>query len=292
MELSTSLNVYGSVGKRAGKADYKLYCDILKRASDCGFKCFDFNPSDYKSYESFYSDENWRENIKKIKEYADSIGVEFTQSHAYMFLLPEPQDMDFQMRKSIEAASIAGVPWVVIHPWVTGLSEPKEIMAENIKRFEPYIEYAKSLGVGIAIENVPKRIYWFGEEIEQEMFFYADHLIELVDNLNEKYGNVGICWDTGHAFLSMKSQYDDIVKLGSRLKVLHIADNDSQYDDHTAPFMGYIDWAEIKKALCDIDYKGTFNFEVHNYTRGLPDELLDDGVKMLYKIGDYIIKKL
>lgn len=289
MELSTSLNVYGSIKNRVAKVNHEDYEGILKRANLCGFKCFDFNPSDYSHNESFYTDENWRENIKKIKEYADKIGVKFTQSHAFCFCMPEPEDMDYQMRKSIEASSIAGVPWAVMHPWVTGKKDKDEILAENIKRFEPYVEYAKSLGVGIAIENTPKRIYWFGEEIKSEAFFGADDLIYIVDILNEKYGNVGICWDTGHAFLSMKSQYDDIVKLGSRLKVLHIADNDSQYDDHTAPFMGYITWKEIITALEEIEYKGTFNFETHNYTRGLPDELIDDGVRLLYKIGNYIV---
>lgn len=289
MELSTSLNLYGSVSRTAPKADCDMYCGFLRRASECGFRCFDFNPSDYMSFESFYTDKNWRENVRKIKEYADKIGIKFTQSHAFCFCMPEPEDTDYQMRKSIEASAIAGVPWVVMHPWITGKATREEILKENIRRFEPYIEYAKSFGVGIAIENMAKRVFWFGEEVKTEAFYSADELTELTDILNDKYGNVGICWDTGHAFLSMDNQEEDIIKLGSRLKTLHIADNDSQYDDHTAPFMGYVNWKKIMKALDEINYAGTFNFETHNYTRGLPDELLDDAVSLLNKIGAYIV---
>lgn len=282
MELSTSLNVY------CGREDD--YKKIIKRAYDCGFKHFDFNPGDYvKDCENFYTSENWRENLRDIKKYADSLEVKFSQSHAFCFSGPEPEGADFQIKKTIEASSIVGVPWIVIHPWITGLDNREEIIKENIRRFEPYIEYAKSLGVGVAIENVPKRIFWYGEEICGEAFSCADDLIELVDALNNKFGNVGICWDTGHAHLTTESQYDEILKLGNRLKVLHIADNDGQYDDHMPPFFGYAKWGEIMKALKDIDYSGTFNFETHCFTRCLPDELVDDAVKMMHKIGTYVL---
>lgn len=282
MELSTSLNVYSNTN-----ASYE---EILLRASKCGFKCFDFNPADYiNKGKNFYTDENWRDNIKKIKLYADKLGVKFMQSHAYCYSMPEPQDVEYQMKKSIEASSIAGAPWVVMHPWITGLDDKNDIIKENIRRFETYIEYAKSMNIGIAIENVPKRIFWYGEEICGEAFSCAADLIEIVDELNNKFGNIGICWDTGHAHLTMESQYDEILKIGNRLKVLHIADNDGQYDDHMPPFFGYAKWGEIMKALKAIDYSGTFNFETHCFTRFLPDELIDDGVKMMHKIGTYVV---
>ncbi|MBO5198675.1 MAG: sugar phosphate isomerase/epimerase [Lachnospiraceae bacterium] len=284
MKLSTSLNVYSDA--------YCSYEEMLLRASKCGFTCFDFNPGG----RVFYNSENWRENTRRIKEYADSLGVAFTQSHVYCFNYPAPADADFHIRKTIEAASIAGVPWAVMHPFFTGKEDRMEVLEENIRIFEPYIEYAKSLNVGIAIENMYKRIYWFGETVtwtgerkERETFTRSDDLICLVDALNAKYGNVGVCWDTGHAHLSMDSQYEDIVKLGSRLKVLHIADNAGQADEHLPSFYGYVNWKEIMRALDAIDYQGTFNFEVHNFTRGLPDELKDDAVRLLYKIGEYVV---
>ena len=281
MEISTSLNVYNE-----REQDYKK---VLQRAYNCGFRCFDFNPGDYVNQEeNFYTSENWRENLKEIKAFADALGVKFTQSHAYCFVMPEPEDVEYQTKKTIEASGIVGVPWVVMHPWITGLEDKDAILKENVRRFEPYMEYAKIWNLGIAIENTPGKRFWFGEKHTSEAFFRADDLIRLVDVLNEKYDNVGICWDTGHAHLSMESQYDDLMKIGKRLKVLHIADNDGQSDDHQPPFLGYVNWKEIMKALKEIGYDGTFNFETHNFTRCMPDELVDDAVKMMYKIGDFI----
>lgn len=281
MKLSTSLNVFASKNE--------TYENKIKRAYECGFECLDLNVTDYMNGDTFYSSANWRENMKKIKEYADSLGVKFTQSHAFCFCLPEPEDSDYQIKKSIEASAIAGVPWVVLHPWQTDLNNKSDILQKNIEIIGEYAEYAKKFGTGIAVENMARRIYWFGEEQANKAFWSADDLIYVVDALNEKYGNVGVCWDTGHANLSMKSQYGDILKLGKRLKTLHIADNDGQYDDHTAPFMGYIDWKEIIRALSDIGYEGTFNYETHNFTRGLPDELKDKGVSLLREIGNCIL---
>lgn len=281
MKLSTSLNIYANKNE--------TYENKIRRAHECGFDCLDLNATDYMSFDSFYTSQNWRENMKKIKEYADSIGVKFTQSHAFCFAGEEPEDAEYQIKKSIEASAIAGVPWVVIHPWQTEFTEKKDILDRNIEILGIYAEYAKEYNTGIAVENMFKHVFWFGEEVKMKAFDNADDLIYVADRLNETYGNVGICWDTGHANLSMKSQYDDIVKIGKRLKTLHIADNGCQYDDHTAPFMGYIKWDEIMKALKTIGYEGTFNYETHNFTRGLPDELKDDAVKLLCKIGNYII---
>ncbi len=281
MEVSTSLNIYRNFTE--------TYEEAVKRAHDCGFSCFDFNPCDYKDGYNFYTAGNWRENIVKIRKYAESMGAKFMQAHAFCFNGDSPDDMDYQMRKSIEAAALAGAPWTVMHPWVVHKSSVVEIQKENIQRFEPYIEYAKELGIGIAIENMFKRVYWFGEEVKIEAFSTADELIDIIDPLNEKYGNVGACWDTGHANLSMKSQYDDLLKLGKRLKVLHIADNVGQTDEHMPAFFGYIDWQEIMRALKQIEYKGTFNFESHNFTRGLPNELVDEAVKFMYRIGEYAV---
>ena len=281
MEISTSLNIYNNF--------VESYEEAIKRAYDCGFLCFDFNPIDYLSGDNFYTSDNWRENIANIREYAESMGAKFMQAHAFCFNGAAPADMDYQMRKTIEAAALVGAPWTVMHPWVVHKSTDFEIQKENVRLFEPYVEYAKELGVGIAIENMFKKVYWFGEEVNSEAFSTADELIEIIDPLNEEYGNVGACWDTGHANLSMKSQYDDLLKLGKRLKVLHIADNYGQGDDHMPAFYGCVDWKEIMRALKKIKYNGTFNFETQCFTKNLPNELVDDALRFMYKIGAYAV---
>lgn len=279
MRISTSLNILRQVSPS--------YIDVISAGVDAGFKCFDMNVCDYvNDKDSFYMSENWRDELKKIKEFADKNGVDFFQSHAHM-ITKANIDHDYYIKKSIEAAQIAGVKWTVMHTWDTE-DEYEILLNKNIELFRPYIEYAKERNVGIAIENAPERIYWFGEEIHG-VFRTADELMPLVDTLNSEFGNVGVCWDTGHANLTMKSQYEDIIKLGKRLKVTHIADNSLQYDDHLPPFYGYTDFRAIMKALKEIGYEGTFNFETHNFTNKLPTELVGDAARFMYKIGEYIV---
>lgn len=283
MRISTSLNIYQDTGES--------YKDILNKIHECGFSCGDLNFGD--SYgDTPFNASDWRSEIKKVREYADIIGFEFTQAHAFCFVAGnEPDDADFQIKKTIEAAAIANVPWIVIHPFQKKGAGKEEVLKYNLKRLEEYAEYAEKFNIGLAVENMARFMYWYCEKIELQVC-YADELIYIVDNLRKKYKNVGVCWDTGHANLSMKSQYDDIVKLGDRLKLLHIADNDGQCDDHTAPFMGYINWDEVVKALKNINYKGTFNFETHNFVCRLPKEIEKDGFRMLYKIGEYLVSKI
>ena len=282
MEVSTSLNLYGT---HRGIP----YPEILRRAAACGFRHFDFNPADFARQEnSWYTAPNWRENVRELKALADSLGVKFSQSHAYCFNYPAPEDYDEQIKKSIEASAIAGVPWIVLHPWITGKTDFATILEENLRKTAPYVAYAKELGVGIAMENAGKRLYWMGERIDGEAFFRADQLIALVDPLQETYGNVGICWDTGHAHLSMESQREDLLRIGSRLKVTHIADNSGQQDEHLPAFFGYCNWQEIIATLREIGYSGTLNFEAHRFTHRLPDALLDDAVAFLFRAGCHL----
>ncbi len=282
MKVSTSLNIFGAFSE-------KPYTELIQMGVEAGFKCFDLNVADYKRKgDNFYNTENWRDEMKKIKEFADSTGVEFFQSHADISSSDfDDETNDYNMRKSIEAAALVGVKWTVMHPYDIGKTD-EERARINIEKLRPYVEYAKNLGVGIAVENTPRQLYWYDEH-HLGYFYHAEHLIPIVDTLNNEFGNVGICWDTGHANLAMESQYDDLIKVGKRLKVLHVADNSCQTDDHLPPFLGYTNFKEIMKALKEIGYEGTFNFETHNFCNKMPEVLVIDAAKMLYKIGDYIV---
>lgn len=282
MRVSTSLNVYARFVK-----EYSYnYEGIMDRAIACGFRCFDFSCGNFARIDSFYTAANWRDNVKRIQEYAQKRDVEFFQSHASM----TPDDHAL-IRKSIEAAALVGASWTVLHPWELPGMEKEDRIARNVEIIRPFAEFARKHNIGLAIENMAKTMYWYGEKVSTEGFCDADELIPLVDQLNAEFGNVGVCWDTGHANLSMESQYEDIIKLGQRLKVTHIADNKSQGDDHMPPFYGTTDFGAIMKALKEIEYQGTFNFETHYFTNGLPDELVDEGVKLLYRIGRFVCKE-
>ena len=61
--------------------------------------------------------------------------------------------------------------------------------------------------------------------------------------------------------------------------MLHLHDNYGTRDDHSMPYFGTIDWEEIMRALRDIGYEGTFNYEVA--ATHLPMALREDHARYL-----------
>lgn len=43
------------------------------------------------------------------------------------------------------------------------------------------------------------------------------------------------------------------------------------------------------QTLREINYKGEFSFEAHNYANRLPDELLPTALKLSFEIGQYLM---
>ena len=284
MEVSTSLNVFNNTPWS--------YTQIIDAGIEAGFRCFDLNVNDYcYNPDSFLLQENWRENMAGIRDHAKARGVRFYQAHTY---IPYPLDVADETRKfltlrTIEAAGIAGAQWIVVHPWF--FNDPFEVsLAKNLEELASFAAFAKQHSIGIAIENMPGEIH-FRDGIEKYPFNTAEELIRLIDPLNAEFGNVGACWDTGHAALTLNlaPQRENILRLGKRLKTLHIADNGGSFDDHLPPFYCRVDFKEIVEALEEIGFEGTFNFEAHNCCNKLPTELRIDGARMLYRIGEYIV---
>ncbi len=275
MNISTSLNLYTSIGQS--------FEEKIIRAKKCGFRYLDFNITDYYGYkDSLYTQSNWKDWLKSVKEFADKEQVIFYQSHGLMyeaFKTDRYSNCLDEALRSIEAAKIMDVKWVVFHPVDYG--PPKEFLKNNYEQLSPIVDYAEKLNIGIAIENIPRKL----SNIYHEYGYKSDHLKEIKESLG---GKVGFCWDTGHANLTSKEQKNEILKLGKDLKVLHIADNFGYSDDHMPPFYGDADWKDIMTGLRGLNYDGTFNFETHNFTKGLPDELIDYAVSYLFKIGEYI----
>jgi sugar phosphate isomerase/epimerase len=100
------------------------------------------------------------------------------------------------------------------------------------------------------------------------------------------------CYDVGHgAILGIDPCYA-FEKLGHRLEALHIHDNSGMTDDHTAPYLGIVNWKRFIKALRDSDYKGDLNFETFKISRAFPKELVPDVVKLISATGRYFKAQL
>ena len=178
--------------------------------------------------------------------------------------------MKDRILKSLDIAKEIGVQKIVIHVG-TYLDENYNYDVEkSIKYLEPFVKKANENNILVAIEN--------GTQMEKdEPLFknttpYIDELIRIVEYYNNKYQKevLGICFDFGHANVGKLDMYNELTKIGSKLKVTHIHDNYGT-DSHNQPFDGTINWDDVRKALKDISYSGELTSEVR-YTK---EELSD-----------------
>jgi sugar phosphate isomerase/epimerase len=123
---------------------------------------------------------------------------------------------------------------------------------------------ALPLGVQVAVEVIPNALS------------AARALVRLVeDDLELPPPGVGICLDTGHAFL-MGDLVDAIDLVSGDLVTTHVHDNRGKGDDHLVPFDGIIDWPTALMSLQKVGYDGVVMFELEN--TGSPREVLEKTV--------------
>ena len=227
--------------------------ECVKRIYDAGFRYIDFGVG-----RNFLEDNRWRDNAKRLRDYAESLGMKFIQMHS-----PEGNPLDLNERdklvnitnRSIEVCEIMGIPQTVVHSgWKAYISE-EEYFEGNLEFYRQLFPAMEKTGVNVLIENSssknfsPEKYYYFitGKQMV-DFLKYADHpLLHAV-------------WDTGHANTE-GTQYEQIMALGKELYGLHIHDNSGRGDEHALPYFGTINMDDIMNALIDVDYQGYFTFE-------------------------------
>ncbi len=283
MDLSTSLNVLYDPQNISME-------QCLERLARIGFRAFDWNLCDWVFDESPFVGDDWQRWTESVKRQLVASGVRFGQGHSPIYNQLEDSDRARRITeltlRSMEAAAILEVPWLVFHPGAVPGNCDVEHLAlvrqRNLDWFGEMVTIAEKLGVGIAVENTAdtfgrRRVYG---AIPAE-------LVELVDALGSPL--VGICWDTGHAHMQGLKQGEALRAMGRRVKCLHVADNDGRGDQHVLPFYGTIDWSDVMAGLQAIEYEGTFNYETHNSFRALPFEVRDTALSHALSIGRYLV---
>ena len=263
--------------------------DILR---DAGFDYVDVTLWAYSQPGSTIEKDDWREWAHRVREHADRIGVKIRQTHGNTLTGKQWDDVNYPLRdytwannhKCVEITKILGAEWMVMHP--TNLPHDpcysrKKARDANLEYLAPFIDDAKRVGVGIAVENMVdfsgnRRRYCGGD---------PEELIELVDMINDPA--VGICIDTGHANLAGIDVGAFIRMAGDRVKSTHINDNRKEGDSHLPPFFGTINWQDTMQAFKDINYTGDFSFELAN--QGYKGESIHNWYKFIRGIGDDLL---
>lgn len=192
-------------------------------------------------------------------------------------------------------------PYIVVHGFKLQhfLGSEELEWQETAKFLDSLAPIAKELGITICIENLYTSI--------------AGHLIEgpccnvrkaaeRIDRFNEKYNAevLGFCFDTGHANLIGLDFEDFITTLGSRLKVLHIHDNDGMADLHQIPFTFTktrenkvsTDWDGFVSGLKKIHFDKVLSFETAPVLTSFPKEMKEDALGFIARIGRYFAEKI
>lgn len=152
---------------------------------------------------------------------------------------------------ALDAAAQLGAGFLVVH---LGVPVAQQVDGRDNRRdqvlrsLEAVHARARATGVRLALEIIPNRLSG------------PEQLVELIDETLEA-ADVGICLDSGHAFLQ-GDLVEAIEVVSGHLLTTHLHDNRRRADDHLVPFDGAIDWAEAAMTLRKVGYEGVWLFEL------------------------------
>ena len=203
--------------------------------------------------------------------------------------------------KSLHICNFFACRYIVVHgfklAYYLGSEEAEWQETEDfLSRLAPL---AKELGIIMCIENLYDGI---ADRLVEGPCCDATKVSERIDCINDKFGAevLGFCFDTGHANLVHLDFERFITTLGSRLKVLHIHDNDGVRDLHQIPFAftktrenkAATDWEGFVAGLRAIKYDGVLNFETGPALTAFPNELQEDVLRLIARVGRYFAEKI
>ncbi len=296
METATSTSVRFQLFGEDGA--FKMLCEAGFDAVDFGFDVdapmWKIKNGD-KSSVFFLSEDELVRHYAPHKAAADKYGIRIHQAHAPFpsYIHESPETTAFALtavRKCFPILKMMECKNLVVHPCMGNYNEKLEPEVEwklNIDFYSALIEDAEKYGVTVCLENMFNarrgKIYEASCSDPAEAAAY-------IDELNRIAGakRFAFCYDTGHALLLGKDQYLTLKRLGDRVKVLHVHDNDGWDDQHVSPFMGRLDWDRLIKGLKAIGYKGVISLEVGNLCAWYPKELLPEAFRLAAACARYI----
>ncbi|MDF2661410.1 MAG: hypothetical protein K0Q94_4201 [Paenibacillus sp.] len=288
MRLSTSTSIFG----HRLDGGYTPYKESLRRCKAVGFEVLDATFCQAINGKTDLVEDNWEELMHGLRNEAEKLGVQFTQSHPVF--LPghfknhsaEKQEIFFEMmNRSIIASSILGVKWAVLHPLEEKektVFDTEASIKENVEQYSRIVELAIKHNVGIVFENMLER-----PTSKRRFCSHAGELAALVDAYNDPM--VGACWDFGHGNFLYNDQRIALRMLDKRLKATHVDDNYGKEDEHMFPFHGSVDWHSVMPVLTEIGYEGDFTYEATKEFDKLPEPIKEQMARLGIEIGRYCL---
>ena len=280
----------------------------LKYIKSCGFEAIDFNLPAFFSTgkankEGLYPNlfdlpiEEILPQFDALKEALAETNVQISQIHAPYPLWYEGNEvlnkyLQDVIEKSFAITQYLECPAVVIHP-NQGKSREDEWNL-NLAFYQNLIPVVKRYPrVKCCLENL---ILHKGPRILEGRLANAEEICRLTDLLNEESGgeHFGVCFDVGHANLTGRNLKEFVCELGNRLTCLHIHENNTQCDQHLAPYSCIVnkrdhicDWDGFVQGLREIGYTGVLSFETDNIFHVYPAAVHTEVLHLIFAIGHY-----
>ncbi len=265
--------------------DFKAL-DLIKQAGFDGFDYSMVGPND--DWHLPLINKNYLQYAKKLKEYADSIGLACLQAHApYAYNLPDRLDTYVdKCKKSMEIAKELDCKNIVIHP----INFFNAIGNADLL-YRKLIPLAEQLDIVICTENM---FNWKNSKQNETIPSACGNVKDFVDCIDcVDSPHLKACMDIGHAnMVNCEGATKFIRALKDRIVCLHVHDNDLFGDQHTLPYFGKADWDQITKDLKDINYDGYITFEEVGFSKGFPEELMLDVLKFKLSVGKHLANKI
>jgi sugar phosphate isomerase/epimerase len=156
-----------------------------------------------------------------------------------------------EVKNSIDLARDLDSEIVVVHPGrVPFLSKPfeKEVLAKSRESIKICGDYAKDLGVELAIENMPL--------IEGFLYQNVYELNELLEELE-----MGMTLDIAHG---ATAGYKENELYFDTVKHIHLSDNNHDFDEHLSLGEGSINFKVVIDNFNKNNYDGIYTIEVND----------------------------
>ena len=256
--------------------------ECLKMIKEAGFSYFDYS---MESPNEFFTSDDYLENAKALKQYADSLGLSCNQTHSIFPVWHktyEKEEVDKRIeytKRILKISKILGAKNSVVHP-INDFNEQ-----QNFEFYQDFLPLAHELDINIATENM-----WNWEKDKASLAACSNHnnYKALIDLINDDH--FCACVDIGHTEMGglETSAVQMIEKLANKVTCLHIHDNDCHFDRHSLPLTEQIDFDLVLDALVRIDYQGDITFECDGFIDRMPKELHSDCLKLMYQVGHYL----
>ena len=285
---------------------------------EAGFDCADFSLNGYLPNKMVYKGQVngiFDKTVEELevfftphKEAAKQAGIRIHQMHMpYPLHVPngKKEINDYLWNvvapKSLHVCKFFDCKYIVVHGFklATYLGSEELEWAETEKFLRFLAPMAKEMGITLCVENLYNSL---GNHMVEGPCCDVEKIVKRIDALNEEFGAevFGFCLDVGPAHLVGIDIYDFIVRLGRRLKVLHVHDNDGVRDLHQIPYTftkkkddkDALDWQGFLNGLREIGFDGVINFEASSVVSAFPEEMKSDALEFLVKIGKYFVSKI